>query len=93
MHNAPWVARATELHRSVARDEDAERKVVKLTEDVRDQSRYHLSSEEAGNADGLVYRIKTFKNLQSESSCCRSAWKAARNKLIPPPSSMQKCLS
>lgn len=38
-HEAPWIARANEMHSNAARDEEAERKVIKLTEDIRDLAR------------------------------------------------------
>jgi dynactin 1 len=38
-YEEPWIVRATEMHRNAARDEEAERKVIKLTEDIRDLSR------------------------------------------------------
>lgn len=39
LYEAPWVARSAELHALAARDEDAERKVIKLTEEVKDLAR------------------------------------------------------
>jgi dynactin 1 len=38
-YEEPWVVRANEMHRNAARDEEAEQKVVKLTEDIRDLAR------------------------------------------------------
>lgn len=38
-YEEPWIVRANEMHRNAARDEEAERKVIKLTEDIRDLAR------------------------------------------------------
>lgn len=36
LHDAPWVVRVTQLHMNAARDEDAEGKVTKMTEEIKD---------------------------------------------------------
>ena len=39
IYEAPWVSRVAQMHSSAARDLDAEQKVIKLSEDVKDLAR------------------------------------------------------